>query len=329
MALPPRLAALAAVQGGPFTTAQALAVGYDDRAIYRLLRSGEWCRLRRGVYIERLLLATDERARHVIQFRAVLLCLKNPVAASHITSAALHQLATMSPDYSLIHVTREGIGSSRTEAGICHHDASLPASHLTKIDGLLATTAARTVLDLARNQPFEAGLVAAESALHRRLTTNAELRDVLVHCLDWPGARDAGRVVGFASPYSESAGESLTRVAFDALGLPIPDQQVDLFDDDGFIARSDFFWKRYRTVCEFDGRLKYVGDAVDPEVLYREKRREDRLRSAGAEVFRIDWAEALSRSDSIRRKALAAFERAALSTVRPTLRFRLPPSIGN
>ena len=203
-----------------------------------------------------------------------------------------------------------------------------PGSHLTKVDSLLATSAARTALDLARTQRFEADLVAAESALNMGLTTIAELREVLLYCLDWPGARDAGRVVGFASPHSESAGESVARIAFDVLGLPPPDQQVDLYDDFGFIARSDFFWKLYRTVCEFDGRLKYVGDGVDPETLYKEKRREDRLRAAGAEVFRIDWAESWSRSDSIRRKTLGAFERAAQSRVRPTLRFRLRPADG-
>jgi hypothetical protein len=320
MSLPPRLAALAAAQGGPFTTAQAFAAGYDERAIYRLIRSGSWVRLRRGVYAVRFVVPQDVEGRHLLQLRAVLLCLKNPVVASHVTSAVLHQIAMLDPDYSLVHITRDCAGSSRAEAGVHHHDAGLPGGQLTKVDSLLTTTAARTVLDIARGARFEAGLIATESALNKKLTTLAELREILAYCTDWPGARDASRVVAFASPYSESPGESVARIAIDAVGLPPPSQQVEIYDALGFIARSDFLWKEHHTAAEFDGRGKYVGD--DPEVLYKEKRREDRLRAAGVEVFRIDWAECMGRSQSIRRKALAAFERAARSGSRPTLRIK-------
>jgi hypothetical protein len=317
-----KLAALAAAQGGPFTTAQAREAGYDLREIARLLRAGTWVRLRRGVYIERRVLPEDPAGRHLMLLRAALLSLKPTVAASHLTGATVHQVTLLDPDFSLVHITREGIGSSRTEAGVCHHDAALPAHHLTKIDGIVVTNVARTVLDLARTESFDAALVAAESALNKGCTTLAELRDVLNYCVDWPGARQAGRVVSFASPYSESAGESVARIAFDFLGLPPPSQQVDIFDAKGHIGRSDFFWEEHRTVGEFDGRLKYVGDDVDPDVLYKEKQREDRLRDGGAEVFRIGWAESMARSPSIRHKALAAFARAARSGVHPSLRFK-------
>jgi hypothetical protein len=59
-------------------------------------------------------------------------------------------------------------------------------------------------------------------------------------CVDWPGARKAQRVVDFASPLSESPGETLGRIAFDVLGIPQPDQQVYIFDQNGFIGRSDY-----------------------------------------------------------------------------------------
>jgi len=321
MLLPPKLAALAAAQAGPFTTAQAFSAGYDERTIYRLIRSGSWVRLRRGIYVERVVVPDDDEGRHVLALRAVLLCLKNPAIASHVTSATLHRIAMLDPNYSLVHITRDCAGSSRIEAGVHHHDAALPGGQLTKVDGLLVTAPARTVLDLARGARFEAGLIAAESALNKGLTTLTELREILDYCVDWPGSRDASRIVSFASRYSESPGESVARIAFDGLGLPAPSQQVEIYDRWGFIARCDFCWKEHRTVCEFDGRGKYA----DLKVLYDEKKREDRLREAGVEVFRIDWAESLARSKSIRRKALAAFERAALSGVQPTLRIKERP----
>ena len=324
MGLPPKLAALAASQGGPFTAAQALAAGFDVREIQRFVKRRQWVRLRRGVYIERALLPDDEAARHILDLRAVLLCLRHDVAASHITSAALHELALLRPNFSLVNVTRERAGSSRTEAGVRHHDASLPSGQLTKVLGILATSAGRTVVDLARELPYEAALVAAESALNKGLTTLTELREVLAYCADWIGARDAARVVSFASPYSESPGETLSRIAFDVLGLPQPSQQVLVFDEAGLIARVDFLFEDHNTIGEFDGLIKYSGDD-GKQVVIDEKRREDRLRQAGAEVFRFDWAESATKSPSIRRKALAAFERAHHSNIKPTFRIEKQP----
>jgi hypothetical protein len=326
MSLPPNLAALAIAQGGPFTTGQARAAGYEPREIYRLLKWRQWSRLRRGVYVETALIPPDAAGRHLLQLRAILLCLSGRPVASHITGATLHRTALLDPDRSLVHLTRDA--PSRIEAGIHHHEAALPASQLTKIDDVLTTTAGRTVVDLARETAFEAGLVMAESALNKGLTTLSELREILAYCADWPGAREAGRVVSFASPYSESPGESLSRVAFDVLGLPPPSQQTSVYDDAGFVARVDFFWEKHSTIGEFDGRVKYTGAAATDDTLYDEKRREDRLRDAGAEVFRINWQESLDKSPSIRRKALAAFERAARSGVRPTFRFKLQPPPG-
>ena len=325
MTLPPRLAAVAAAQGGVFTTAQALAAGYNDDEIVRRRRSGGWVRLRRGVYAERWVIPDDEAARHLLQLRAALLTLKGPVAASHVTAAVMHGLALLDPDFSLVHITREGAGSSRTDADIRHHDASLPLAHLTKLDDVLTTTAARTAVDLARVTTYEAALVATESALNKELMTLSELREVMEYCKDWPGARNAGRVVAFASPYSESAGETLGRIAFDELGVPAPEQQVLIYDRHGLIGRCDYFFERHHTVGEFDGKLKYVGENVEDDPLYKEKQREDRLREAGLEVFRIGWAESRGKKPSVRRKAFAAFERAAGSSRKRTYRFELQP----
>ncbi len=325
MTLAPRLAALASAQGGVFTAAQATAVGYNNRELARLHKCGAWVRLRRGVYAERCVITDDAAARHLLQLRAALLTLKGPVAASHVTAAVMHGFALLHPDLSLVHITREGAGSSRTEADIRHHDASLPPAHLTKFDGVSTTSAARTAVDLARVTTYQAALVATESAVNKELMTLRELREVMEFCKDWPGARNAGRVVAFASPYSESAGETLGRIAFDELGVPQPKQQVLIYDRYGLIARCDYFFEGRDTVGEFDGKLKYVGENAADDPLYKEKQREDRLREAGLEVFRIGYAESLGKKPSVRRKAFAAFERAEGSSRTRSYRHVLPP----
>ena len=91
-----------------------------------------------------------------------------------------------------------------------------------------------------------------------------------------------------------SPGESLSRAAMFRLNLPRPDLQVEVDDADGLAGIADFGWPG--VVGEFDGRRKYaVPEGADPaeagEVLWREKRREDRLRRS-VRVARWTWADA-------------------------------------
>jgi hypothetical protein len=309
MPLPPRLARIATTQYGLFTATQARDAGYNEREIKVLTRTKEWVRLRRGVYIESHLVPDDAAAQHIISARAALLRVADGAFASHLTAAAVHGLDVLDPDFTIVHLTRTGLASSRTEAGVHHHVARVPPGRVITVDGIRATDVAWTVIDTARESTFEQGVVLAESALWHKRTTSESLRSVLLTCADWPGARNAGRVIAFASSLSESPGESLARIAFERLGLPQPRQQVDLRDALGFIGRVDFLWDQYRTIGEFDGRLKYDGERR--ETLYDEKRREDRLREAGFEVVRFGWADVQGEARALGRRVLAAFARAA------------------
>lgn len=305
----PRLSAVAAGQHGLFTVAQAVEAGYSEREVKFLARTREWNRLRRGVYIDSQLMPTGDPALHVLAARAALLCVKDGAFASHLTAATIHGLSLLDPDLSTVHITRVALASSRTEAGIHHHVARVPASRIITIDDLAVTDVAWTVIDTARESSLEQGLVLAESALWREEATPESLRSVLEHCRDWPGSRIASRVVSFASNGSESAGESLARLAFERLSLPQPRQQIAVRDARGYVGRVDFLWDEHRTIGEFDGRLKY--ENAPPAVLYAEKIREDRLREAGFEVVRFGWADVQGAAEELGRRIRAAFARAA------------------
>ncbi len=99
------------------------------------------------------------------------------------------------------------------------------------------------------------------------------------------------------------------RVRFAELELPPPELQVVLGDGRGALGRVDFHWRQHRTIGEADGLGKYEGD---PRRLYAEKRREDRLRDAGFEVFRFTWREALRTPEVLGERARRAFARALL-----------------
>ena len=88
--------------------------------------------------------------------------------------------------------------------------------------------------------------------------------------------------------------ESEARLAMIGGGLPSPELQYEIIDDNGLlVARCDFAWPDRRTVGEFDGLVKYSGQfgANTNEVLIAEKRREDAIRSYGWQVARWIWAD--------------------------------------
>jgi hypothetical protein len=313
----PRLDCLAATQGGVVLRRQAVAHGYSVTEVERLCRAGVWVRIRRGAYVERTLWTTmTAEARHKAIVHAVILSLVEPAVASHVSAGVMNGLPTWGYDLSTAHVTRGDLHSPRTEAGVQHHAASLWPDDVIEIGGVAATSPVRTAIDMARLGGFERGVVAADAAF--RLSPDDP--EALLRCLDrmrdWPGARDAGRVVEFADPRSESVGESRNRVAFELAGLPRPVPQDHIVDPSTglIVARVDFHFLEHATIGEFDGRQKYRGEALDDmsaaEVVWREKRREDMLRDLGYEVCRVIWPE-LDMIALIRNRFLKAFERAS------------------
>ncbi|HEY7989384.1 MAG TPA: hypothetical protein VIE19_09205 [Lapillicoccus sp.] len=64
-----------------------------------------------------------------------------------------------------------------------------------------------------------------------------------------------------------------------------------------------------RVVVEFDGAVKYSGDASG-RVLFAEKRREDRLRDLGFEVVRVTWSD-LAQPERVLARVRSAMSRAS------------------
>jgi very-short-patch-repair endonuclease len=85
---------------------------------------------------------------------------------------------------------------------------------------------------------------------------------------------------------------------------------VKVYDRNGQIGVVDFLWEEQATVGEFDGRLKYMGQP-NADVLYAEKRREDRLRALGLEVVRFGYHAVRGGRAELHRAVLDAFARAA------------------
>jgi hypothetical protein len=300
---------------GIATTAGLLASGTSASQIRAMTRNGLLIPLGRGVYaraqVASKYLSLDGGERLLRTFAA--LAVSGPdVVISHQSAAHLHQIDLLGRPGPTVTLTGRPGRDRHGRQGIHLHTAELPAGHVTTAFGFPTTTAARTVIDLARELNFWSGVVAADSALHRKLTTKDELRAVLAACPRWRGIRRAADAVEFADKRAESPLESIARVVFRDCGLPPPDLQVWLGGVVEPVGRVDFYWQRYRTVAEVDGDLKYQ----DPARAKAQLKRDALLRADGYEVVHFDWQEITGQPDYVAAIVWEAFRR-GLRIARP------------
>lgn len=260
---------------------------------------GYLVRVRHGVYATASAVANvdgDPRRMHCLQALATIRAVGCNAVTSHHSAAVIHHLKMLTDaPVDLVTLTRPD-GKRHGWRNVILHTARLPARHVTTRAGVPVTTVARTVIDLARTGSFMEGVTVADSALHQRLASKAQLREVLTDCVRWPGAERAGKVVDFSDGRAESVLESCARVLFAGHGLEPPDLQVNIRDGhDLFIGRVDFYWPRHRTIAEADGLSKLA----KPAVIHAQFRRDRLLHRAGYKVVHFTWREIFNETASI------------------------------
>jgi predicted transcriptional regulator of viral defense system len=276
---------------GVFTAADARAVGYRADEVRLACSSGRWVRLRRGVYITADDLTTAEKRgiRHAIDALAVLVFLnRRDAVVSHSSAARVWGWPLRRDLDRTVRLTDEQ--QWRRGTGYLLTRAPLPAGHRTSRGRVPVTSAARTLVDCAREWPFEDSVVAMDNALLRRHTDVAELREVIALAHHWPGVVRAARAVSLADGRAESPLETRGRLRIVGAGIPAPELQVEIRVHSRLLAVVDGWYEHAAVAVEFDGRLKYTDpwrDRSPGQVLWDEKRREDELRALGIRFIRL------------------------------------------
>lgn len=292
--LHPTLLRIAREHRGLVTRSQALAAHVAPSVLDAALHSGTLRRLRPGVFVlESTWAQTPQHDRYSLLVTGVLSGRPRWIA-SHHAALALHELPLHDVDRSVVDVVAS-VGTSKVRAGTHVHVAT-PAQRLLIDDpAVQAVSVADACVLTAAGSGVEAGVVAMDAAVHRRLTSPASLSESVGACQLRYGVGQARAAIAAVDPRCESPGETRTRLILRAAGLDVR-SQVSLSDDDGFIGRVDLLVGN-RVVVEFDGAVKY--DGLDGRrALMDEKRREERLRDAGFRVVRVTWSD-LSRPSAL------------------------------
>lgn len=300
-----QLRSRAEANGGMLSAADVADAGLRSRDLTRLVRAGTLTRVaaRSHLLTEVLDVATTPEERHRLTAMALVHSFDGRVAASHHSALAMHGLPFWRVQPDQFHVARISGRSSRRRGSLSIHEAypatdgAAQAVITSPTSGLRAVCVGLAVIGTAMVDGEEAGVVAADAALHRQLVTRDELSGWLDRLRRRPGLATARRAIALADERSESVGETRTRLLLLAMpDLPEVTPQFRFLDERGDEwARADFLVGR-RLVVEFDGRTKYraaegTNASEVAQTVWSEKRREDRIRAAGAGhvVVRLVW----------------------------------------
>lgn len=296
----PDVETAAALPGLP-SLFRADAFGTDSRETRRLSRGaarGALVVVHPGVYTRASEWeAAGERDRHRLRVRGAADSLSSRLVVSHGSAAAMHGLRVLGAPPDRVHVTDPARTRSQRWSHVMKHAGPLDDEDVERMDGILVTTLGRTLIDVALTQGFAEAVVTLDSGLRRPGVTRAELLARL-SCRAARARVAAQRAIEFATPLSDSGGESWCRCRLAELGAPMPILQHVFRDALGDVGPVDFWFADAGVVVEFDGDMKYLderysGGLSASEVVLRERRRERRLLALPEvrDVVRADWRD--------------------------------------
>ncbi|WP_104063744.1 type IV toxin-antitoxin system AbiEi family antitoxin domain-containing protein [Arthrobacter sp. 4R501] len=295
-----------------------------DRALHGLtpndlakrVKAGSLVRVRHGVYTDgQVWKGLKPWEQYRLRVQAAAETFEKPTVFARHSAASVWGIPTIGLNHPVQALTMKNDGG-RSRAGVRRHFAAPAGLTVVQREGLLVTGRIRTVLDLAAFAPFTEAEAPLDHVLKpdRALRLRALTKNELVAGLGTNYSSAAGRrivtAVAFADPLSGSAGESYSRALIHVAGFETPVLQQAIHDRDGLVGYTDFYWKQAKVVGEFDGVEKYIKPEflqgrTASQAVVEEKKRENRIRAAGFNVVRWDWAE-LMEPGKLERKLAAA-----------------------
>ncbi|MFI2664928.1 DUF559 domain-containing protein [Micromonospora carbonacea] len=225
------------------------------------LAKGQVVRARRGVY-------ADGPIEDLDALRALLLCLPSEAMLSRHTAARLHGFGVLPEGAVHVQLPPE-IPRPRLPGVVVHHSA-VPVEPVL-VRGLPCAPAPRCAVDLARTVRRLDALPVLDAVLRAGVVSRDGLVEEVLSHGGLPGVRQARSLVPLADGRAECRQESQLRLVLIDGGLPVPEPQVWVLDEDGAGRyRLDLGYRRRRIGIEYDGlshldreRLRYDRDRAN------------------------------------------------------------------
>lgn len=214
----------------------------------RLTRHGlsSFRRLHRNVYVHKSVEVTA-----LSRARAAWLWAGGDAVLAGRSAAAMHGTRWIGPREPADLIRS---GSRRSVGGIVVHADSLLPGEVCEVDGMLATTPARTAFDLGRWLPGDRAVEVLDALSRATGSCSSEISALAARHAGERGLVRLRAAVELMDPGAESPQETRVRLVLIRGGLPRPTTQIPIRDGTGrIIARADLGWERWRVLVEYDG----------------------------------------------------------------------------
>jgi very-short-patch-repair endonuclease len=272
--------AFASRQYGVFNRDQVRKAGFDRNAVKRRVASGEWIRLGANVFAVASAPPKWER-----QMAAAVLSRPRAYVAGP-SAAHLLGFRDFRPGRTTI-VVPEG-SNSRLSIGRVIRSKHFDSLATVQVAGFTLTSAAETLMTLARDLSEPELESVLEDALLARLVDVNELREVLEREAGSPWVAVLERQVVLHSADAPTPDSSYLEALLERLldGATLPDMVREFpFSIRGTPARVDVFIPDWQLVIEADGRA-WHGRTVNQEA---DRRRDAGLAAQGIQVIRLTY----------------------------------------
>ncbi len=282
----------AARHHGLITRAEALAAGLTAAQIRHRVRSGLWERVSHGVY--RIAGAPTSPEQVAL---AAILSTGDGALASHLTALALFGIGNAP---SVPHLTVGPAASARTRTAVVHR-SEVAVVDRTKVGVIPCTSPARSLVDVAAlvDRRHIAELV--DDVVCAGLVQPASVLGAARRAQRAPGRRGVPMLIAALGPWVDgirpgSPAEVRLLRRLVAWGLPVPAKQHRVHDDTGeLVGVLDLAWSDRRIGLEYDGVRHHT-----PRDLGHDVAREERLRSLGWSIERVDRFDLVPSSTRLR-----------------------------
>jgi very-short-patch-repair endonuclease len=293
------IAALAERQYGTFTSAQAHDVGFTRDQRDKRVRAGRWSLAHPGVYR-----IAGAPATWRGQLLADCWSVRGLAVASHRSPAELWMLPGGRDD--VVEITCKRWRRTRRPDLIVHETRSLRQDDMTEAEGIPVTSIEQTLLGLAAVVHRDVVEMALDRALHRELTTLAQL-GMFVRAKGARGRNGIGVLRHLLTQHDplagipESAMETKLKQLLRRQGLPTPEFQYVIRHEGQFVARVDAAYPELRIAIEYDSYEFHTGK----HAIVRDNDRRNALRDIGWDLITFTAAD-IARNGGHALKALKA-----------------------
>lgn len=273
------VAGIAAGQSGMVATRQLRACGIEREAVTLRVRRGQLHPVFHGVYA----VGHSELTRMGLFTAAVLACGDGAILGNR-AAAAYHRMSHWGERDDVEVIVPRSAG--RRIEGIRAHRSRVDPRDVWRRGGILITSPARTILDLAATTPARPLRRLVRQALAEGRVSIRQLTDVVDRHRGHRGVAALRRLV--AAGYVPTRSELEDRALDLILQSAIPKPEINpLLTLDGRPIRPDMLWRELGVVIELDGARWHD----DPLTREDDADKQAILEAHGLRVLRITWRQ--------------------------------------